>query len=120
MKRLLPLLMTAFALLSGISAGAQDEYASGSGLDPSDAAAVKKINAKMAQIRKTRPTVALVLSGGGAKGGAHVGVLRYLEEIGMPVDMVVGTSIGDLIGGFYALGYDAAQIDSIVRSVNWD
>ena len=117
MKRLLIALT---ALLFAAAAFAQDEYASGFGLDPSDAAAVKKINARMARIRKTRPTVALVLSGGGAKGGAHIGVLHYLEEIGMPVDLVVGTSIGGLIGGFVALGYSAGQIDSMVRGINWD
>ena len=52
-----------------------------------------------------RPAVALVLSGGGAKGAAHIGVMKYLESIGMPVDMVLGTSMGGLLGGIYALGY---------------
>ena len=61
-----------------------------------DSAAVRDIRERMARIREKRPAVALVLSGGGAKGAAHVGVIRYLEKIGIPVDMVVGTSMGGL------------------------
>ena len=67
-----------------------------------------------------RPTVALVLSGGGAKGMAHIGVLKVIEELGIPVDYVVGTSIGSIIGGLYALGYDAQALDSLVRAQDWD
>lgn len=84
-----------------------------------DAEAIRTMRARMDEIRKHRPTVALVLSGGGAKGAAHVGVFKYLEEIGMPVDMITGTSMGGLMGGLYALGYDAAQIDSLLRSMDW-
>lgn len=78
-----------------------------------------KIRARMDSIRRHRPAVALVLSGGGAKGAAQIGVLKYLESIDMPVDMILGTSMGGLIGGIYALGYPAAQIDSIIRTVDW-
>ena len=75
-------------------------------VDPkADSAAVARMRSKMAQIRQHRPTVALVLSGGGAKGAAHVGAIKYIEELGIPVDMVVGTSIGGLVGGLYSLGY---------------
>lgn len=74
----------------------------------------------MAEIRKQRPTVALVLAGGGAKGAAHIGVLKYLEEKGIPIDFVAGTSMGGLMGGLYAMGYSAAEIDSIVRSIDWN
>ena len=88
-------------------------------LSKDDSLAVRKIRARMDSIRKSRPTVALVLSGGGAKGAAHVGAMKYLESIGMPVDMVLGTSMGGLIGGIYALGYSANQIDSILRTINW-
>lgn len=66
-----------------------------------------------------RPKVALVLCGGGAKGAAHIGALKVLEEVGMPVDMVVGTSIGGLVGGMYAMGYNAAELDSIVAGCDW-
>ena len=88
-------------------------------LSADDSVTIGRIRARMAGIRKTRPTVALVLSGGGAKGAAHIGVMKYLESIGMPVDMVLGTSMGGLIGGIYALGYSAGQIDSIIRTVDW-
>jgi len=83
---------------------------------------VEKIRAKLDAIRKkeNRPTVALVLSGGGAKGAAHVGVIRYLESVGIPVDVVLGTSMGGLVGGIYSLGYDADHLDSIIRGIDWD
>ena len=74
----------------------------------------------MAEIRKHRPTVALVLSGGGAKGAAHVGVIDYIEELGIPVDMVLGTSMGGLVGGLYALGYTVEEMDSLVRNMDWN
>lgn len=66
-----------------------------------------------------RPKVAVVLSGGGAKGVAHVRALKVIEEAGIPVDMVVGTSMGALIGGLYASGYTTAQLDSIINQQNW-
>ena len=66
----------------------------------------------------TRPKVGVVLSGGGGKGLAHIGVLQVLEDMGIPVDYVAGTSIGAIVGGFYACGYDAYQLDSIVSSYN--
>ena len=89
-------------------------------VDPKgDSIAIARVRAKMDQIRKHRPTVGLVLSGGGAKGAAHVGVIKYLEELGIPVDMVVGTSMGGLVGGLYSLGYDVDQIDSLVRNMDW-
>ncbi len=69
---------------------------------------------------ENRPKVAVVLSGGGAKGFAHVGVLKVLEQEGIPVDIVVGTSMGSLIGGIYALGYTADEIEDIVRKQNWE
>jgi len=66
-----------------------------------------------------RPKVALVLCGGGAKGAAHIGVLKVLEEAKVPIDMIVGTSIGGLVGGIYAMGYTAVEIDSIVAGCDW-
>ncbi len=85
-----------------------------------DSISIARIREKMAEIRKTRPVVALVLSGGGAKGAAHIGVIKYLESINMPVDMVLGTSMGGLVGGLYALGYTAEKMDSIIRKMDWD
>lgn len=66
-----------------------------------------------------RPTVAVVLSGGGAKGVAHIGALKVIEEAGIPVDIVCGTSMGALVGGLYVLGYTPAEMDSIVRAQDW-
>jgi NTE family protein len=66
------------------------------------------------------PRVGLVLSGGAAKGLAHVGVLQVLERAGVPVDVVAGTSMGALVGALYAVGYDADSLAAIARSVSWD
>lgn len=66
-----------------------------------------------------RKKVALVLSGGGAKGAAHVGVLKVLEEAGIPIDYIVGTSMGAIVGGLYSIGYDAASLDSLVCREDW-
>jgi NTE family protein len=108
------------ALLLPALLSAQDKSSSGFGLDPSDMAAVREMRTRMDQIRKHRPTVALVLSGGGAKGAATVGALNYLEQYKFPIDMVVGTSIGGLIGGVYALGYSPAFLDSLMRNQDWN
>lgn len=66
-----------------------------------------------------RPRVGLVLSGGGAKGIAHVGVLKVIEELGIPIDFVGGTSMGSIVGGLYAYGYSAHQLDSIFLAADW-
>ncbi|MBP5136769.1 MAG: patatin-like phospholipase family protein [Paludibacteraceae bacterium] len=71
-------------------------------------------------IEKSRPKVALVLSGGGAKGFAEIGVLKVLEREGIPVDIVVGTSFGSIISGLYATGYTANEIDSLCHIQNWN
>ncbi|MEQ8812663.1 MAG: patatin-like phospholipase family protein, partial [Imperialibacter sp.] len=66
--------------------------------------------------------MALVLSGGGAKGLAHAGVIKALEENNIPIDYIVGTSMGSIVGGFYAAGYSADQIMEIALSQdiqNW-
>ncbi len=118
MKRLLIFISACFLL--GLSALAQDRASSTFGLDPKDAQAVRSIQAKMAQIRRHRPTVALVLSGGGAKGAATVGALKFMEQYDLPVDMVVGTSIGGLLGALYSLGYSADYLDSLIHNINWE
>ena len=71
------------------------------------------------QSLQPRKKVGLVLGGGGAKGAAEVGVLKVLEEAGIPVDYIAGTSIGAIVGGLYAIGYDAADIDSLYRNQDW-
>lgn len=67
-----------------------------------------------------RPCVALVLGGGGARGGAHLGVIRYLEEQQVPVDMVIGTSIGAFVGGLYATGKSPDQMARILQELPWN
>ena len=67
----------------------------------------------------SRPRICLVLSGGGARGIAHVGVIKALEEMRVPIDCIAGTSMGAVIGGLYASGMTASQIDETIRSVDW-
>ena len=66
-----------------------------------------------------RKKVAVVLSGGGAKGTAHIGALKVIERAGLPIDIVTGTSMGSLVGGLYAIGYNADALDSLVRGLDW-
>lgn len=67
-----------------------------------------------------RPKIGLVLSGGGAKGFAHIGVLKVIEQAGIKIDYIGGTSMGAVVGGLYASGYNATQIDSIFKKTNFD
>jgi NTE family protein len=66
-----------------------------------------------------RPKIALVLSGGGARGSAHAGVIKRLEELRIPIDLVVGTSMGSIMGGLYAAGYDAAGVEQVLAESDW-
>ncbi len=66
-----------------------------------------------------RPMVGLALSGGGARGLAHIGVLEVLEEAGVPVDLIAGTSMGSIVGGLYSAGYRTDQIRGMVSQVDW-
>ena len=68
----------------------------------------------------SRPRVALVLSGGGARGFAHIGVLKVLERMHVPVDIVTGTSMGSIVGGAYAAGYTPSQLEKLVASTDWE
>ena len=67
-----------------------------------------------------RPKIALVLSGGGARGLAHIGVLRVLEELKVPVDLIVGTSMGAVVGGAYASGRSVDELEALVKSARWN
>jgi len=67
-----------------------------------------------------RPKIGLALSGGGAKGLAHIGVLKVLEEAGIKPDYITGTSMGSIVGGLYAIGYSVEQVKSLVGKADWD
>lgn len=69
--------------------------------------------------QEQRKKVGVVLSGGGAKGVAHIKALKVIEEAGIPIDYVVGTSMGAIVGGLYSIGYTPAQLDSMVKKQNW-
>ena len=79
------------------------------------------VNGGLAQdgVQLQRPKIGLVLSGGGAKGAAEVGALKVIEEVGVPIDFIAGTSIGSILGGLYSLGYRAEKLDSIFQSQEW-
>lgn len=66
-----------------------------------------------------RPRIGLVLSGGGARGLAHIGVLKMLEEAGIVPDFITGTSMGSIVGGLYAMGYSTGELEEIVKSIDW-
>src|SRR5437867_3266365 len=76
--------------------------------------------AQQAEGRKAaRPKVVLVLSGGGARGSAHIGVLKVLEEYHVPVDLIVGTSMGSIVGGLYASGWSSREIETKITTIDW-
>src|SRR5690606_30731797 len=72
-----------------------------------------------AQTRE-RPEIGLVLSGGGAKGLAHIGILKSLDSAGINVDYITGTSMGGIVGSLYAIGYSGNDIEKILQEVDWD
>ena len=72
-----------------------------------------------AQPSVARPRIGLVLSGGGARGAAHIGVLKVLDDLHVPIDAIAGTSMGAVVGGLYASGFSARDIEKIMTSVNW-
>ena len=76
-------------------------------------------SAQQDSVRTGRKKVAVVLSGGGAKGMAHIGALKVIERAGIPVDIITGTSMGSIIGGLYAIGYNSNSLDSMVRVQDW-
>ncbi|MBY7994502.1 patatin-like phospholipase family protein [Vibrio fluvialis] len=73
-----------------------------------------------AELGHSRPKIALVLAGGGAKGAAHMGVLKALEDMHVPVDIVIGTSMGAYVAGLYSTGMSAEEIESFIYSVDWN
>jgi NTE family protein len=85
----------------------------------SAAASAALAQAPATAVERPRPRVALALSGGGARGIAHIGALRALEEAGIPVDAIAANSMGSVVGGIYATGRSAAELEQIVRSMDW-
>jgi NTE family protein len=83
---------------------------------PSLAASGQCVQEKMT----ARPSIGLVLGGGGARGYAHLGVLKKLEELRIPYDYIAGTSMGSIVGGFLATGMDSGELTQVVRAANWD
>ena len=67
-----------------------------------------------------RPKIGLVLSGGGARGAAHIGVLKVLEQQRIPIDFIVGTSMGSIVGGLYASGMTADEIEEVITGLDWN
>ena len=108
-------------LLLSVPLGAGAQLVTSSVNPQDDTLALRQMRIYLNGIRRSenRPTVALVLSGGGAKGAAHVGVLKYLEENQIPIDVVIGTSMGGLMGGLYSLGYSAPELASLLRVLDW-
>lgn len=76
--------------------------------------------AAVAQTAKTRTGIGLTLSGGGAKGLAHIGFLKAIDSAGLNIDYITGTSMGSIVGGLYAAGYSADSIEKIARQIDWD
>src|SRR5690349_16655062 len=72
----------------------------------------------LASAGEARPTICLVLSGGGARGAAHIGVLRVLEELRVPVDCIAGTSMGSIVGGAYASGMTVPEMQAVIRTIS--
>ncbi|HRI60673.1 MAG TPA: patatin-like phospholipase family protein [Saprospiraceae bacterium] len=73
-----------------------------------------------AQTPATRPKIGLALSGGGAKGLAHIGILKAIDSAGLKIDYITGTSMGSIVGGLYALGYSSDSIEKLARNLEWD
>ena len=70
--------------------------------------------------QKERPKIGLTLSGGGAKGLAHIGILKALDSAGLKIDYVTGTSMGSIIGSLYAIGNTGNKIEEIARATDWN
>ena len=78
------------------------------------------LTATAEELEKEEPKLVLVLSGGGARGIAHIGVIRVLEELHIAPDLIVGTSMGSIIGGLYAAGWSPDEMEEIVRIIDWE
>jgi len=82
--------------------------------------AITSIEVIADEIQKERPKIGLALSGGGARGAAHVGVIKVLEELRIPIDYIAGTSMGSVVGGLYASGMSSDEVAEQLAEINWD
>ncbi len=80
----------------------------------------QSVEPDLGKTENSRPRVGLVLSGGGARGAAHIGVLKYLEQMRVPIDAIAGTSMGAVVGGLYASGLDASALEQVVLNIDWN
>jgi len=87
---------------------------------PLRAAATQEPAPAPAQAPRTRPKIGLALGGGGARGTAHIGVIRALEQMHIPIDYVAGTSMGSIIGGLYSCGYTPDEMEKLIGTIPWD
>jgi len=111
----------AAALTWTVVAVAGPAVAAATGADPAATAALatQAPAASPAPAESGRPRIGLVLAGGGAKGGAHVGVLKVLEELNVPIDCIAGTSMGALVAGGYASGIPAKDLEKFMLDIDW-
>ena len=75
---------------------------------------------QLADAQEKKPKVALVLSGGGAKGVAHIPTLQLLDSLGIVPDLVIGTSMGSIVGGLYSMGYSGDEIEKLTKEMDWE
>ena len=78
------------------------------------------INVNLAQVAPIKPKIGLTLSGGGAKGLAHIGILKAIDSAGLKIDYITGTSMGAILGALYAVGYSGKEIEQICKNMDWD
>ncbi len=122
MRRFLRGLLCALAVLTGTAAApASDTLSAPTTVIRVAYADSTRMHPDVLRFRELRrPRVAIVLSGGGARGMAQIGVLKVLERHHIPVDFIASTSVGALIGGLYAAGYTSAELERLVLTTNWD
>ena len=86
---------------------------------PADGSGTPTVQVMTSATMPAAPRIGLVLSGGGARGSAHIGVLKVLDDLGVHVDAIAGTSMGAVVGGLYASGLSGREIESLMTAVNW-
>ena len=106
--------------VSALSLQSDNTNGNTANLNPTDSVSVHIIENQQNELEKQRPKIALVLSGGGARGISQIGVIEELEKAGITIDFIIGTSIGAVVGGLYSSGYTSSELDSIMLFTNWN